>query len=260
MAWSVLQSVSGSNTGTNTSLTVTYTSNVSAGNKLIAFITISPGVLGTITSVQDAALNSMTSCGAVSGSTGGNVHTAIYAMDVPAGDVGTKPAIKVTYGVTADFGMVLQEVSGLAVGNTTAAMLDGTAAAVQETPSTSQAQPAYTSHAANEYLVSFLGDNGNSVTYALSGYTLDAHNIQGSATTDAVVGYKNSTNAAESGTWTTSGTPTGSGLIVVAFKLGAAAALAPFYPAVQPARSRTGSPYILGRPGLNYASSVQQVP
>jgi hypothetical protein len=224
MAWNVVQSASGTGAGV-TSLTVTYASNVASGTKLVAYAGDSNSS-GTslITSIQDAALNTFTDCGTVSGTAGGGSDTTLRAMDTPAGDVGTKPAIKISLSSTNDIGMVIQEVSGLATGNTTAAMLDGSAATVQELPTTSQAQPAYTSHAANELLYSILTDNGNSVTWALSGYTLDTQSVQGSALNDAVVGYKNSTNGAESGSWTTSGTPTGSGLIVVAFKLAAAAA------------------------------------
>ncbi len=49
------------------------------------------------------------------------------------------------------------------------------------------------------------------------------------------------------------------GVMVLMQESGGAPA-APFYPARQPARSRTPQPYALGRPGLLYANSVQQVP
>ena len=217
MSWSRLQSASHGATA-STTVTATLPNNAVAGSKIIAFIAST--ITTAITSVQDAALNSLTVIEDVSGSAGGNTQCAVYAMDTPAGDVGIKPAITVT-GVTADWSVLVMEVSGLAAGNTLAAMVDGTPAGVQETPTTSQAQPAYRTSTAGEFLVSFLGDNGNSVTYALAGYTLDVNSINGNANNDVVVGYKSSTGAAESGTWTTSGTPTGSGLIVAAFKLAA---------------------------------------
>src|SRR5579864_6703945 len=113
MAWNVVQSASGQGR-TVTSLTITYaTSNVVSGNKLISHIALGSGVLGSITSVQDAALNSETQCASPSGSAGSNYTGGLYAMDVPAGDAGTKPAIKVTYSQTADIDMLVQEVSGL---------------------------------------------------------------------------------------------------------------------------------------------------
>jgi hypothetical protein len=244
MAWSVLQSASG--TGTS-SATATFGSNASSGTKIIAFCACD---LTESFTVADAAANAWTSMGAITGGSGSNkVGVQLFALDTPAGDVGIKPAIKATAsGGSPNVGIVVMEVSGLLAGNTTA-MLDGTAATVAETPVSPQSQPAYTSHASNEFLVSCLGDNGNSVTYALSGYTPDSSNINGSANTDVLIYYKNSTNGAESGSWTTSGTPTMSGLIVVAFKLAAGGVTpAPFYPSPHPAQARIPQ----ARPGLLY--------
>ena len=90
MAWSRLQSASG--TGT-TSATATFGSNASSGTKIIAFVACD--LVETFT-VQDAALNSLTQIGYISGSTGGAVAVGVYEMDTPAGDVGIKPAIKAT--------------------------------------------------------------------------------------------------------------------------------------------------------------------
>lgn len=223
MAWSVLQSAKGTGLGVS-SLTVAYsTANVQSGNKLISHIAAAPSAAATISSVADGASNAETQVASPSGTSGGAYVGGLFAMDVPAGDVGTKPSITVNVTQASDIAMIVEEVSGLATGNTLAAMIDGSAASVYETPSTSQAQPAYTSTAANELLYSILGDNGNSVTYTTpSGYTTDANNINGSPNADLLVTWKNSTNGPESGTWTTSGTPIGSGLIVVAFKLAAA--------------------------------------
>jgi hypothetical protein len=114
--------------------------------------------------------------------------------------------------------MLVQEVSGLLAGNTTA-MADGTPGAVQSSGTTSPASPAYTSTSANEYLVILYGDQGGGVTWTNpSGYTGDANGINGSGNADIQIAYKNSTGGAESGAYTLSGT-VAYGIILGAFKL-----------------------------------------
>ena len=116
MAWGWVQSAGGANGNAGTStLTVTFaTANVTSGNKIIAAISYTT-ITRTITSVQDAALNSLTQVGFLS-SSANSIVTALYAMDVPAGDVGTKPAIKLTLSAGSESSMVIQEISGLATG------------------------------------------------------------------------------------------------------------------------------------------------
>lgn len=223
MAWAFVQSAKGTGTGVSTLAVAYSTANVSSGNKLIAHA-VQAASAQNLTSVKDGAGNTFTAAANFNGSTGGNYGGGLFFIDVPAGDAGTKPTITLTIATAGDCALIVEEWSGLATGNTTAAAVDGTAATVEEIPAASQAQPAYTSHAANELLFSVLGDNGNSVTWTAPYANTDANNVQGSANDDLVVSWKNSTNGAETGTWTTSGTPTGSGLIVVAFQLAAAAA------------------------------------
>src|SRR5271166_527344 len=111
MAWNRLQSASATVDG-GTSVTVTYTTaNASAGTKLISAIQAWNGsALASITSVQDAALNSETplSSIALSDSLG---LLALYAMDTPSGDVGIKPAIKVKLSASDAVSVIVQEVS-----------------------------------------------------------------------------------------------------------------------------------------------------
>ena len=120
MAWSVLQSAG----QTITNLAATFTSNVSAGTKIIvALSTSAPGA--SVTSVKDGASNSWTQIATVS--EGSYCFGALYALDTPAGDVGTKPTITaVLSGGGSSSYLMVQEVSGLATGNTLAAMCDGT--------------------------------------------------------------------------------------------------------------------------------------
>ncbi len=146
---------------------------------------------------------------------------AIFAMDTPAGDVGTKPTITATFaGGSADASILVQEISGLAAGNTTAAMLDGTAVSAGFAASASDAQPAYSSTISGEFLVSLQGDDGGpQVASQPAGYTLDANAVNNNSFANVCPAYKNSTGGAESGTWTFTGTTTQTALMVIAFKL-----------------------------------------
>lgn len=227
MTWNVLQSASTAASGsTTTTTTCTYTSNVSSGTKLICYVASYDS--GFTVAAQDAAANAMTQVGLISNSTYG-CEAAILAMDTPAGDVGAKPVITVTVSPTVYPSVVIQEVSGLAVGNTLAAMVDGAAAGAGFTTSSSNSQPAYSSAAAGEYLVSFAGDGGGPQTMALPGYTLDAHSLNTQDNGNCCPAYKSSTGGAETGTWGFTGTTCPTAILVVAFKLAAAAAKSASY-------------------------------
>lgn len=253
MGWNVVQSASSAATGTATTKAATYGSNVSAGNKLICYIGVSFNTTLSVSSVKDAAGNSMTQVGFLADGTN-TVAIAVYAMDVPAGDVGTAPTITVTLSRSSDCSVDIQEVSGLAPGNTLAAMIDGTCATSSSAGGSSIAQPSYTSTAPNEFLVSVEADNGGPQTATQpSGYTLDAHAVNSNSFANICPSYKNSAGGAESGTWTFSGTTTGTALAVVAFKLAAAAPVIPAVvtappPAAKPAGTGSASRIIGGPP------------
>lgn len=217
MSWSVLQSAGVLGSGSST--VATYTSNVSAGTKLIAYFSAFSGSSITITSVKDAAGNTMTQVGWLWSGTSGT-GAGIFAMDTPAGDVGAKPVITALLSNGSFGAMVIQEVSGLAAGNTLAAMVDGTAATAAFGAGSSHAQPAYSSSAANEFLVSFCGDQGGPQTMTQpAGYTLDANAVNNNGSADCCPAYANSTGGAESGTWAYSGSTVGSNILAVAFQL-----------------------------------------
>ena len=217
MAWSLVQSNGNSASGV-TSLAVQYASNVAAGNKLIASAVTSPG---TISSVKDGAGNSFTQLATVTNSGAPTVVTALFALDVPAGDVGTRPTITVTVSTSAGLALVIEEVSGLLAGNTTA-MLDGTAGTATGTTSPT-ANPTYSSTALNEYLVTVFGDQGNNVTYTVPAtFTDDAHSINTSFNADNSLAHKNSTNGAETAQYTLNAGDEWATLMV-AFKLAATA-------------------------------------
>lgn len=244
MAWSVLQSASSGSTGLATTKAVTFaTANLSSGTKIIAYVGAAPGaVTFTVNSIVDGASNSLTQIGFLDDSTN-QVAIGVYAMDTPAGDVGTKPTITATFNGSFEASILVQEVSGLAAGNTTAAMLDGTAAVAGFAAGASHAQPAYSSTAANEFLIAVEADDGGPQTVTQpGGYTLDANAVTNNSLADIAPAYKNSTGGAESGTWTFGGTTTGTALLVVAFKVAAGGGLngtvQPLPPSRLPRRSR----------------------
>ena len=226
MAWSWLQSASNTGTGVSSIAATFTTANLTSGTKLIAVVgNDQGGVSATTSTVKDGAGNSFTKLATIQGSTGGPVEVTLWAIDTPAGDAGTKPTITATFSAASGGSILVQEVSGLLAGNTSA-MLDGTAATLQATTVLAgQAQPSYSSTASNEYLVACFGDNGGPETYTVpGGYTADTAGQNNNSNADTVIAYKSSTGGAESGTWTFTGTATGAGYIVVAFKLPAAGA------------------------------------
>ena len=163
MAYARLQSAVNTGAGAST-VTATFGTSTTAGTKIIAFLITD--IANTVTSVQDASLNNLTQIGLISGSAGGGSLGAVYAYDTTAG--GINPAIKATVGTSGGLALLVMEVSGLLAGNTTA-MADNIAGIgkVQETPVSPQAQPAYSSTVSGEMLFSYLGDNGNSVTWTV---------------------------------------------------------------------------------------------
>jgi hypothetical protein len=235
-----IQSVGGLGSGTSTK--VTYTTNLSSGTKLIAFFSAFGSGSFTITSIKDAGGNTFTQLAFLYSATSGT-GAGIFAMDTPAGDVGTKPIITALMSNNQFGGMVIQEVSGLAVGNTLAAMIDGTPATAAFAAGASHAQPAYSSTAIGEYLVSFCGDQGGpQIMTQPAGYTMSAGVLNNNSSCDCCPAYKDSTGGAESGTWTYSGSTIGSNILVAAFKLSGAAAVG-----ILPQQSRKRMPAVFTR-------------
>ncbi len=241
MAWSVLQSASAA--ADANSVAATYTANVQAGTKLIACVAKNSGS-ANVTAVKDAAANSFTQLKA-QGTATATILT-LWAMDTPAGDVGIKPVITASGGTsTPGLGIVIMEVSGLLAGNTTA-MCDGTAGGLTGT-ATSTGSPVYASTAASEFLLAAYGDLGESKTVVVAGgWTMTGVNTSSSA--DSLIQYKNSTGGTETDGFTAADAG-GWNVIMVAFKLAAAAAQSPARlltqrtPLLLPGAGRTGATY-----------------
>ena len=200
--------------------------NLTSGTKLIAVVatTTQTGSTDTTATVKDGALNSFTLIGRKSvGSAPILCDVSLWAIDTPAGDVGTKPTITATLsGGTANMSILVQEVSGLAGRQHHAAMVDGTLASLSGQHHRSTGSPTYTSTASNEYLVSVYGDSGGPITWTKpAALTGDANNINSSSWANIAIAYGNSTGGAEAGSWSLSGTPTDWATLLVAFKLAA---------------------------------------
>jgi len=228
MAWSVVQSASGGVTVSagSPTLTVTFGSTPSAGNKLIAYVTISD-VWGTdfplASCVKDGLGNTLTSVASISGTPNANQGLGVFVLDAPASP---STQVKLTYsgGSSVEVAMLIQEVSGLASG--TSASVDGTPGTSQGSATGSIGPPSYTDAASSEYLAYVYGDNGGPLTWtAPGGYTADSHGINSSSSNDIAVAYKNSTGGTETGSWSLSGTPAGWGLALLAFKVAAGGAV-----------------------------------
>ena len=211
MAWSRIQSAKGSGFGTTAA--ATFTANVSSGTKIIAVVGSS--WRDPPTSVTDGASNSWTLLGShIPASNGGSCW--LYALDTPAGDVGTKPTLTVTFPSSNGQSIVIQEVSGLATGNTSA-MLDGSPAGL-DGATASTGSPSYTSTAANEYLVCIFGNSNQAATLVAGGsLSLDANNVTNQS--HASVEFGNSSNGAETSGFTGANTTGQWSILTVAFKL-----------------------------------------
>jgi hypothetical protein len=227
VSWSRLQSASSGPHSAVASLAVAYGSALTGGTKLIAAVAVSNGNSGqstACTGISDGT-NSFTQLASVSQAAGGfTTNFYLFARDTPAGDTGTTPTITASLSNSAGYGGILiQEVSGLLAGNTTA-MLDGSAAVNGGNAVTNNftASPAaYSSTVASEYLASVYGDDGNTTWTAPGGYTADPNSLNANGVyTSLAIAYKNSAGGAESGSWsvTQPGTFKNWGVILVAFK------------------------------------------
>ena len=206
----VIQSARNSSFATSVAATFT-TANVESGNKIIAVVGSSWN--DAPSTVRNGALNNWTLLGSKTSTTG---SVWLYGLDVPAGDVGTKPTITVTFPSSNGQSVLIQEVSGLASGNTTA-MLDGTPGGLSGSTAAT-GSPTYSSTATGSYLVCCYGAAGT-LPSAISGWTLDANSTGGISGGGAVaIEYKDSTGGSETSGFTGAATG-GWSLLTVAFPL-----------------------------------------
>lgn len=221
MSWSVLQSAGSAASASTGSKSLAFsTANLSSGSKIIVAVSVSmlAHATATVASVDDGNSNNLTLIGRKTSGT--NTDVSLWAMDTPAGDVGTKPTMTVTLsGSNGEISMVIMEVSGLLSGNTTA-MCDGTLASNSGSGGSSTGTPTYSSTAANEFLVSVYGDDGGPETWTKPTSTTSATgSVNSNGNADCAVAYKNSANGTESDSWALSGSAADWCTLIVAFKL-----------------------------------------
>lgn len=212
MSWSVLQSNSFTQTTTASTWSVTYTSNVSSGTVLL--FAVGQSNAATINSVKDGSNNSFTQIGLVNlNNSSAHGACALYALATPAGDVGTKPTITITFSAATVLGSIwIGEVSGIQ------AVTDGSAATAFG--AAGGCTPTYSDTAANELFVAVFADDGGPETSSVTGgWTVDSKSINNNADANIVVAYGNSVNGSETNAWTSTGTTTACGAIAISFKL-----------------------------------------
>lgn len=217
MSWFVLQSNSADTNGT--SIPCQFTSDLSSGTKLIAYVSSDIGSGGVTTGVNDGNGNSFTKIAGTTHGGSGSGETTVWVLDTPAGDVETAPTITATFSQSVDPSILIQEVSGLAPGT----VIDGTPGTLNGSSYGGVGPPTYASSASGEYLVYVYGDDGytaGNTWTAPAGYTPDPANISGTNNSDVGVAYKSSTDGTETGQYETNGYQDWA-LILFAFKLAA---------------------------------------
>lgn len=227
MSWARLQSASGNNSG-STTVQAAFGSNVSSGSTLIAAV-CGRNFGGNTSSVKDGAGNSFVAiANTVLDGNFGNEDLSLWALNTPAGDVGTKPAITATGGGSGfqNISVLIQEVSGIVSSATAAGFTDGSARTTSGSSTGPAGPPAYASTSTNEYLVYVYGGSGNNgYTGTPSGYTADTNGVTGSNNCAVEIAYRNSAGGTESGQYTDGSGAWGE--ILVALKLAPAQLVQP---------------------------------
>jgi len=219
--WSVLQSAGNNSFATSVAATFSTSNIASTSSKIFAFVGSSWS--DAPTSVKDGSNNALTLLPGCS-KTSGTGSVWVYAMDAPAGDVGTKPTITVIFPSSNGQSILIQEVSGLASG-VTSSFVDGTPVGLLGTTA-STGSPSYSSSASGEYLTCFYADNDGSstVTKTDATWTLDANNQH--VFSSAQLEYKNSTGGSETSGFGSANSG-GWAVLTVAFKLATPAVAGP---------------------------------
>src|SRR6185437_12028767 len=122
-----------------TTLTATYTSNLTSGSVLLAY----PNAWqSTASAVSDASSNAFTKVTSVRDASS-VTELSLWELATPAGDVGTAPAITLTISASGYCALLVQEVSGIGTS------VDGTAGTAASTGPAGAVSPSYSSTASN---------------------------------------------------------------------------------------------------------------
>lgn len=228
MTWGFIQSNSHA-AASVTSVASAYTSGLSSGSKMVAWVSTNGATHGQCTGVSDGLGHSFTKVADTGTTASGFGGLQCWLLDTPAGDVGATPTITASFDAAGGQSILIEEWGSLLAGTTGA--VDGTPGTnVNSTGGASgitTGTPAYSTSAVNELLLSAAysaGNGGGFPTFTPpGGYTLDPHNQSGVSTLAAIsVGYKNSTGGAESDGWSinaTGGTFQAWAVIMLALKI-----------------------------------------
>jgi hypothetical protein len=219
-----LQSASSAGTASASTKAVAFsTANLTSGTKLVAVVAASGNMTSTTVTCKDGAGNTFTQLAVKAmnnAATNGQVY--VFAIDTPAGDVGTKPTITATFSNAPAASILIQEVPGLATGTTLAAMVDGTPGTGSGNAIGATGSPSYASTVSGEYLVAVYGDNGGPTTWAKpAALTSDPAGVNSNSIADIALAYGSSTGTTEAESWSLTGTGTPWATFLLAFKLAA---------------------------------------
>lgn len=217
MAWARVQSV-GAAVGIPNGVvvqSVTLGSAPTTGNALVAVVAIdSSSTLPTIFSIQDGNGVNFTLVEDVEMTVGADTpsYMAVYTLVVPATPSTTVTANYTNTSLGAGAALMVTEFSGI---TTTVDGTPGTSAQATGTVT----QPAYTSTASSELLLSCYGDDGDPGLAGAGGsWAADPNNVS-SGHAQVGIQYKNSTNGAETGGLWTTGTGGNAGIVAFALTL-----------------------------------------
>jgi hypothetical protein len=224
VTWEWLQSTEGATTSSVSSFSVSYASPLTAGSKMIAYVGSYLGIPETIGDVHGNDMGILAEYYVNVEETPDqlNMYFAAYCMDTPSADAGTTAEIKASFSNATPVTIGLQEVSGLAAGNTYACVDGSFAFNGGETTSVNEiadAYPQYTATYANEYMLSVLCYEFESSLTPPPGWTLDP-NISASNFTGEfgmALAYTNSVEGTNDGLWTFPSTSSGNCFVIFDF-------------------------------------------
>lgn len=214
MAWARVQSQSADAALTNNVVTqsITLGSAPTTGNVLVAIAVINSGSVPTVASIKDGngvAFTLVKNIAFATNSVDGNM--AVYLLVVPATPSTTVTANYTNNPTGSGAALFCAEFSGIT------ATIDGTAAGNNQATGTIT-QPAYSSTAVNELLLSCFADDGDP-TLSAGSWTTDSNNQTNSSHAQVGIQYKNSTGGSETGGGWADGTGGDAGIVVFALQL-----------------------------------------
>jgi hypothetical protein len=216
MAWGYVQSNNAASAVSANSIGAAFTTaNITAANSVVVVASVN----GTTTSsVTDTAGNAYVKLGAV---TAGVDEVSVWYAPITAGG-GTKPTVTAHFAANStDLGIAFAEYSGLSQ-LTGSSAVDTSSSAINTSTNAPTSGTTGATTAANEAVIGFYGDFGNSLTVSGSGGSTVRTQLDNSASGIAIEDKDSgSSGGTQSSTFSLSATPASSGAFCYVFKLGA---------------------------------------